>query len=425
MRQGRQLALRYDGQITSVKPTVNRQKIDTLGGRFPKFAENANLNYREFAVSALITAEEDFNRKFMSELDYLDELETYNDQMDGKFEVRNDTITDTTLSYRNYSDTLGETANTLHDIYPKDNWWWERKFRDEAVTWLNDGEPKLFRSMTEGNMLVMFTNVSLSPMQQLGRRLYKLTATMYEIGDGYDLDELDRYGVITRPDTSDITSIKANAANSYASKVVVGQSYNVKFGNGVDVLNGTIDPDENVATTPIVPVSIPRFTIADALNSTMQGIFKDKEVKFIPLTNVKIQFTSKPQYYDLISMARVTNPEEYDDISSLSLGYDLMINNIPIFVNERGYYQVPEGTTVESLTLGEGEVAVIDYKLHYKEANTAKLPRSIQKVDNIIGQWSGAFSPDVNYGNRIRNKYSLVQAETQTGETVMAQQMQN
>ena len=50
--------------------------------------------------------------------------------------------------------------------------------------------------MTEGNIIVMFDAVSLTPDTQLGRRLYTFSATMYEIGDGNDLDSLSSLGII-------------------------------------------------------------------------------------------------------------------------------------------------------------------------------------------------------------------------------------
>ncbi len=122
-RDGRQLAIRYDGQITSLRPIVNRQKIDTLGGRYPKFAENAKMNYKQFAISGLIDAESDFNRKFLDDRNYANQMADYNSQMDGKYEIRNDTIADGELAYQNSTNTQIQRTqkNTFHDLYPKNN----------------------------------------------------------------------------------------------------------------------------------------------------------------------------------------------------------------------------------------------------------------------------------------------------------------
>lgn len=136
------MAIRYNGQITSYAPVVNRQVINTLGGKYPKFAENARMDYKKFTMTGLITAESDFNRKFINERDYADAMQDYDINMDGKYELRNDTLSDGDLAYKNisrikYPDTYKRThalaSNTLHDVYPKDNWWLERKFREEAL----------------------------------------------------------------------------------------------------------------------------------------------------------------------------------------------------------------------------------------------------------------------------------------------------
>lgn len=69
LRQDKQFAIRFDEQIQSLKPIVNRVKIDTLGNKYPRFAENARMNYKQFQISGIVSAESDFNRKFMSEKD--------------------------------------------------------------------------------------------------------------------------------------------------------------------------------------------------------------------------------------------------------------------------------------------------------------------------------------------------------------------
>ena len=36
------------------------------------------MNYKKFSISGLLTAEADFNRKFLNDLDYMDQMEDYN-----------------------------------------------------------------------------------------------------------------------------------------------------------------------------------------------------------------------------------------------------------------------------------------------------------------------------------------------------------
>jgi hypothetical protein len=114
LRQDKQLAIRFDATISSLKPTVNRVKIDTLGGKYPRFAENARMNYKQFSISGLISAEEDFNRKFLDEKseEFAPSLEAYDKHIGNDYQVRNDTL-------------IGSFDNPLtsgkHDTYLHDN----------------------------------------------------------------------------------------------------------------------------------------------------------------------------------------------------------------------------------------------------------------------------------------------------------------
>jgi hypothetical protein len=74
-----------------------------------------------------------------------------------------------------------------------DNYRKERQFKLEALAWLTNGKPKLFRSAAEGNYIVRLMNVSLSPNDTLGRMLHTFNCTAYEIAD-CTFDNLRAYG---------------------------------------------------------------------------------------------------------------------------------------------------------------------------------------------------------------------------------------
>jgi hypothetical protein len=57
----------------------------------------------------------------------------------------------------------------------------EREFKLDVMEWLNNGQPKLFRSPAEGNYIVRLMNVSLSPNDTLGRMLHTFTCSATEI----------------------------------------------------------------------------------------------------------------------------------------------------------------------------------------------------------------------------------------------------
>ena len=73
----------------------------------------------------------------------------------------------------------------------------ERAFKMEVYDWLTNGQPKIFRSATEGTFIVRLTNVSLAPEDRLGRRLHTFTATATEVAQYSDTSLLS-LGLIDR-----------------------------------------------------------------------------------------------------------------------------------------------------------------------------------------------------------------------------------
>lgn len=299
LRGDKQLALRYNEQITNMTPVVNRIKIDTLGGKYPRFAENARMHYKQLQISGLITAEADYNRKFISDWNYQDEMNIYNKQMNGKNIIRNDTVIENVFE-----------DNSWHDAYPTENWWWERKFREEVMEWLNDGEPKLYRSMTEGNMIVMFDAVSLTPNTQLGRRIWNFSATIYEVGDGYSLTELDSLGIykIKNDFDADLYASQEDKNNRAKIESWVGQRNHYIADDDQSNLINTV---ENSGEFKIIVknsnndyYSINCSSIAQEIQDSYNNNYENYQIKdgSIYLTDMKFYFESEPEWYDLTSM---------------------------------------------------------------------------------------------------------------------------
>ena len=469
-RNGRQIALRYNTQITGYTSVVNRQVINTLGSKYPKFAENAHMNYKKFTISGLITSESDFNRKFLNDRDYAYEMNQYDKNMDGKYEVRNDTLPDDVFTYtkniRGYESTYEATRHltTLnHDLAPKDNWWFERQFREEALAWLNDGEPKLLRSMTEGNLVVMLTDISLTPNTQVGRRTYNISMTAYEVGDGYSLDVLSSLGIINIPneysdyinagmgpnqedeDDSDDGTIEENLISQIYQKTATNSNL-IADGDGTKLIN---KPDLNSYTLDNYYNGL-YYRGANSNYRVVDGSYR--------LKDLKIQFTSFPQWYDItdikgknlileqdkdgkklyenIEIKETKNNKEYiypgiriytDSTKSkfsevktdnLIYGYKLGLKvydgdknpTKTIFIEEKGYYQVPSNLIIEDIILYDNAVATLDFKLTYKrEYDESSVPTEAEITQKIVGQLSGKWYPNQNISASIKNKYEYYQ----------------
>lgn len=79
--------------------------------------------------------------------------------------------------------------------YTLGNYYRERKFREEVYAWLTNGEPKLFRSPSEGNVLVRLLNVNMTPFNGTSRMVYQFSCQAYEC-DGTDFESLTKNKII-------------------------------------------------------------------------------------------------------------------------------------------------------------------------------------------------------------------------------------
>lgn len=155
----------FDFKISQYSKKHGLFMTETLGGRFPRFTKNGNLNYKQFSISGKISFEDNIDEYFVT----LEELlgTSYYEKLKEDNECSNGGVHDIL------------TPKLLHMV--------DRKFREKAYDWLNDGQAKLFKSGPEGNMIVMLDGITLTPQAALGRRIYDFSAIMYEIAEvNYD-----------------------------------------------------------------------------------------------------------------------------------------------------------------------------------------------------------------------------------------------
>ena len=378
-RGDKQIDILYNYQISSYKPVVNRQKMDTIGGKYPKFAENAAMNYIQFSISGMISAQEDENNLFMNEEDYYGDM------------------------YQNY--TIYNENNGINENY---NYLWERAFRQELVKWLNDGEPKLYRSKTEGLMVVMLTDINLTPNKTLSRRLYDFSATVYEIQDGNSLELLDALGIYDvhyKDENKQTSGGDEPIVPEYVEVQKLGQLYSETVS---DMVSGRTDVVAN--------------TIMARLIQKYGGVQSDKDPAEGYLKNVKIWFESKPHMFIQTAggLQLVTDISQYseEERKRIQLGYSFEVNNqgtaptdtLVFFVGEMGYYQIPDSIDVTSLFFPQSDdIVTVEYLLDYKEKNSSGsviAGTSVQRT--LVGQEQGVFQPYQYLGESIRRKYSFV-----------------
>ena len=220
----RSLKIRFNPKVSSFKTTTLETKTDSIGGQYPIFYRNGQLAYKDFPISGLISYQMDENNLFIKE---------------EESEVLSRINTPSEENMVNYKSTDLTSENIKR----------ERLFKLQALEWLNNGQPKLFRSPTEGNYVVRLMNVNLSPNDTLGRMLHTFNANAYEIAPCTSAS-LQKYGILKKQ--IDILSdairptINIVAANSpeylipnaaYARVVENGSkpiSFQIRHANGLE-----------------------------------------------------------------------------------------------------------------------------------------------------------------------------------------------
>jgi hypothetical protein len=205
--ENKQLKIQFNPKITSFKYVVSENKFETLGSKYPFVRRNANTRYREFGISGLISMEIDENELFFDDRQVRPHVlpaGTINFDSLHLIAQIGDILKvgqGAAVQYFRRHSISSSATNTDWDSIPAtiaekllDNYYTETAFRQAVIDFLYNNTVKLFKSTTEGNILVKVTNVSLSPVEALGRRLYSFDATLVEIDD-FTLDKCIEYNV--------------------------------------------------------------------------------------------------------------------------------------------------------------------------------------------------------------------------------------
>lgn len=188
--------MRHDAKISNFQYTVVESKTDTLGGKFPFIRRNGDTNYRQFSFNGLIThfnQEEENKDEYFS--DYITKYDSAPIEDNENFitileNKRNQfIIKDNPVMKYKYSDYCKDNkVNEYNDIFL------EKNYRDEITEYFYENRVRLFRSATEGNILVKLMNITMTPNEQIDRRVYNIQCTAFEV-DEYNLENCIKYGI--------------------------------------------------------------------------------------------------------------------------------------------------------------------------------------------------------------------------------------
>ena len=149
-----QLKIKFDPQISSYSHVVSESSTQTIGSKYPFIRRNGNVDYRTFSLSGTISHFMDTKENGMK----ASPANLYGDALN---------------NYQKY--------NSNHNITPFNDYIYERDFREKVISFLYDNNVKLYKSTTEGNMLVKLMNITFTPNNTLGRQIYSFSCNVYEV----------------------------------------------------------------------------------------------------------------------------------------------------------------------------------------------------------------------------------------------------
>lgn len=165
-----QIKIKYNPQISNLKRNLLETKQDTIGNQYPFILKNGYSNYFSFSLGGLISYYAENN-------DILARLTT------------------PATNRNNYNQIISPIVSEHTLNLTRDNIFNERIYREKVENFLTNGQSKLFKSPTEGNMIVYLMQVSLTPKNELGRMLYQFTSTAYEIASDDSLTNLAKLNI--------------------------------------------------------------------------------------------------------------------------------------------------------------------------------------------------------------------------------------
>ena len=151
----RQLKIKFNPKMSSLKINTLENKMDTIGSRHPFIFRNGNVEYKEFPISGMLSYMGDEKELFIKGI------------RPEEFDLKREKSAAAGSQNRQSWTNISEAGTKL----TSDNFYRERQFKMEALNWLTNGQPKLFRSPTEGNFIVRLESISMGVQLQIEKEL--------------------------------------------------------------------------------------------------------------------------------------------------------------------------------------------------------------------------------------------------------------
>lgn len=372
-----QLKIRFNPSLNEFKYNVTESQQVTIGSKFPYIKRNGANYFRSFPIGGLISS-------------FIDTTDWYDPHFyDGEFHNNENEIKAFTSKTNIYgqAESLYENYNNKMNITEYNDYIYEREFRKRVYDFLYANDVKLFRSTTEGNILIKLMNIDFQPVETLGRRLYSFTATAVQI-DEANIINYNKYGIQITGDYETYINYKHEVLGQ------ISGTYSDKDGN---ILNNQINAKyEKIAN---------------------KG-FKN-EIK--SLKWLKLEIESDP-YVIIEENGRLEKATTNStiDLSNTTLGYIVSINGTEMIIHP-SINKDSNGKTIYSgfLELKQENTVISDLKFKYPTTVTVNYIANLEEIEDTSqlatkiyyyrkpGQLYGNFNPQDSLMQKIYNKYLL------------------
>lgn len=341
-----QLNIRFDPSVSSFKRTVSESRTDTIGSKYPYIKRNGYVEYRQFPIGGTITHLMDPSHLITSR------EEIFRDSLDNYTEFNKD-------------------KNIRIDDF--NDWTYEREFREKVMDFLYANKVRLFRSATEGNILVKIMDINFTPNSTLGRRIYSFTATAYEV-DAATIKNYDKYGI--------------SPLGTYDTLLQFASDYVGQYNE-------------------VIPANTEALSL---IQKKYEKYAKENyKIAIQNLDFLRLEFESDPY---LIKEGE-DGPYVVDDLGddkenpdSAILGYLAYVNNKPIIINPEGIYELKgENVEITSLSFPVDTQVNLEYHVNLQQTEDTSKVFQTSSFYRRVGQRWGAFKPNDSIYQNIWNKY--------------------
>ena len=380
-----QLKIKFDPQITNYSRVVSESLTETIGSKYPFIRRNGNVGYRTFSIAGTIS--------YFSDIDQ-------------------------NLMHASRQETYGESA-TLYNQYNKDNninlyndIIQEKVFREKVIDFLYQNNVKLYRSATQGNILVKLMNISFTPNATLSRQIYNFTCTAYEI-DQFTYQNCIKY------------NIQSQGAYTQEEKIYIERHGQLM----APPLDKYYEETGNMVST-----EGKYFGSQDLLRNNIKQKYKNLQTNQVQIdinkiTYLRITLTSDP-YPIGISGNQPYKITDNNTEDAIYLGHIAIINGQYIIIGKNGIYQLSEEDTgIDSLSFVDpNEQGVIDFEVSIEEStkNSENMVRKysiFSKIGQLWGNFNIASDNVHTVYTDIIDKYTISNQDQEEGFSQQVQRI--